>query len=191
MAFVTVTNCDCHNFEFVTAVTRSGFFYCFLRKTDLVTVSFWLQMVTNSNVTDANLFLFLFRLKWFGMNEIRQNIPESEICFCFRFGIRIRTALTLINCTRRRTTSQSAGYPQAQIENHFQFLTASSAFVSCSISVLLEVKTNRSSAVLCFIVFPSAKIFLRPSFISPPVPPHGSQVSQPSWHTSSPGPFSP
>jgi len=29
------------------------------------------------------------------MNEIRKNIPESELCFCFLFGIRIGTALTL------------------------------------------------------------------------------------------------
>jgi len=28
------------------------------------------------------------------MNKIRQNIPESELCFCFLFGIRIGTALT-------------------------------------------------------------------------------------------------
>jgi len=34
---------------------------------------------------------FLFRLKWFKMNEIRQNIPESELCFCFLFGIWIGT----------------------------------------------------------------------------------------------------
>jgi len=51
------------------------------------------QMVKNSNLTGTNLFLFLFRLKWFGMNEIRPNIPESELCFCFLFGIRIGTAL--------------------------------------------------------------------------------------------------
>jgi len=49
-------------------------------------------MVTNSDVTGTDLFLFLFGLKWFGMNEIRQNIPESELCFCFLFGIWIGTA---------------------------------------------------------------------------------------------------
>jgi len=60
------------------------------------------QMVTNSHVTGTNLsietetstILILFRLEWFGMNKIRQNIPESELCFCFLFGIRIGTALT-------------------------------------------------------------------------------------------------
>jgi len=50
----------------------------------------------NSKVTGTNLFLFLFQLKWFGMNEIRQNIPESEICSCFLFGIRIETGSRLI-----------------------------------------------------------------------------------------------
>ena len=53
------------------------------------------QMVTNSNMTGTDLFLFLFRFKWFGMNEIRQNIPESELCFCFLFGIRIRVGTAL------------------------------------------------------------------------------------------------
>ena len=43
------------------------------------------QTVTN--------FLVLLRLKWFGMNKIRQSIPESKLCFCFLFGIRIGTAL--------------------------------------------------------------------------------------------------
>jgi len=55
-------------------------------------------MVTNSNVTGTNLFLSLFRLKLFGMNEIRQNIPESELCFSFMSGIRIGTALSI--CVR-------------------------------------------------------------------------------------------
>ena len=32
----------------------------------------------------------------FGMNEIRQNMPESELCFCFWFGIRIGTALRAV-----------------------------------------------------------------------------------------------
>ena len=45
------------------------------------------QMVTLSIVTGTTLFLFLFRLKWFGMNEIRKNIPESELCFCFLFSV--------------------------------------------------------------------------------------------------------
>jgi len=54
------------------------------------------QMVKNSNVTGTNLFWFLFQLKWFGMNEILQNISvtENELCFCFQFGIRIGTALS-------------------------------------------------------------------------------------------------
>jgi len=71
------------------------FFVSFFSKTDMVT--FWSQMsqmVINSNVTDTNMFLFLFRLKWFGMKEIRQNIPESKLWFCFLFGIRIETALS-------------------------------------------------------------------------------------------------
>jgi len=46
------------------------------------------KMVTLSIVTGTNLFLFLFRLKWFGMNKIRKN---SELCFCFLFGIRLGT----------------------------------------------------------------------------------------------------
>ena len=54
------------------------------------------HMVTNSNVTGTNLFLFQFRLKWFRMNEIRQNIPESELCLCFLFGIRI--GMAFISC---------------------------------------------------------------------------------------------
>ena len=94
-----------------------------------------------------------------GCNVIELAFGFLCICFCFRFEIRIRMALTLINCTRLRTKSQSSGYAQAQIENHFQFLTASSAFVSCSLAVLLEVKMNRSSAVLCSIFSPSAKTY--------------------------------
>ena len=61
VTIVSVTKC--HNFEFVTSVTRSDFFI-FFSKTDLVT--FWSQisqMVTNSNVTGTNLFQFLCRLK--------------------------------------------------------------------------------------------------------------------------------
>jgi len=50
-------------------------------------------MVKISNLTGTNLFLFLFRLKWIGMNAIRQNIPESELCLSFLLGIRIGTAL--------------------------------------------------------------------------------------------------
>jgi len=44
------------------------------------------QMVTDLNVTGTDLFLFLFRLKWFRMNEIRENILESELCVCFLFN---------------------------------------------------------------------------------------------------------
>jgi len=90
VTFVTVTKC--HNFEFVTSVTLSVFFFC--SKTDLVTLwSQMSQMVTNSNVTGTHLFLFLFRLKWFGMNEIRQNTPEYEVCFLSLFRIWIGRAL--------------------------------------------------------------------------------------------------
>jgi len=49
-----------------------------------------------------------------------------------------------------RTKGQSAGYPQAHIEHHFQFFPASSTLVSSSLAVLLEVKTTRFSAVLSF-----------------------------------------
>jgi len=72
-------------------------FFSFFSKTDLVRVTFWLQMsqmVTNSNVTGTNLSLFLFQLNWCGMNIIRQNIQESVLCFCFLFGVRIGTALS-------------------------------------------------------------------------------------------------
>jgi len=93
VTFVTVTKR--HEFEFVTWVTRCGSFVVFLAKQIWSQIS---QMVTNSNVNGTNLFLSLFRLKWFGVNEIRQNIPESELCFCFLFGIRIGTALSI--CVR-------------------------------------------------------------------------------------------
>ena len=49
----------------------------------MVTMS---QMVTDSNATGTDLFLFLFRLKWFRMNKIRENTLESELCFCFLFN---------------------------------------------------------------------------------------------------------
>jgi len=49
------------------------------------------QMVKPSIVTGTNLFLFLFRLKRFGINKIEQNIPESQLCFCFLIGIQIGT----------------------------------------------------------------------------------------------------
>ena len=35
-------------------------------------------------------------IEMFGMKEIRQNMPESELCFCFLFGIRIGTALRAV-----------------------------------------------------------------------------------------------
>ena len=64
-------------------------FFLFFCKTEVVT--FWSQMsqmVTRSNVTATNLFLFLFSRQWFGMNEIQQNIQESELCleFCVESG---------------------------------------------------------------------------------------------------------
>jgi len=92
VTFVTVTKR--HYFEFVSSVSALVFLSLF-RKTDLVTFcSQMSQMVTNSNVTGTRLFLFLFRLKRFGMNEIRQKIPQWKLCFCLLFGIRIGTALT-------------------------------------------------------------------------------------------------
>ena len=66
MAFVTVTNC--HKFEFVTEYFPLIFLYSFFSKTGLVT--FWSQMsqmVTLSDVTGTNLFLFMFSRKWFRM----------------------------------------------------------------------------------------------------------------------------
>jgi len=75
-------------------VCFSGFFYSYFCTTNLGT--FWSQtsqMVTHSNLTGTNLFLFLFSRKWFEINEIQQNIPESQLCFCFLFGIWIRTTL--------------------------------------------------------------------------------------------------
>jgi len=90
---MTVTKC--HNFEFVTSVTRSGFFLVFLAEQICSHFGHKCHKCSNSNVTGKTRFLFLFRLKLFGMNEIRKNIPESELCFCFLFGVRIGTALTL------------------------------------------------------------------------------------------------
>ena len=66
------------------------------------------QMVTRSIVTGTNLFLFLFRLKWFGMNEIQQNtIPYSELCFCFLSGIRLGTALRKKNRETNSVTNSN------------------------------------------------------------------------------------
>jgi len=90
---IIACSAHCHNFEFNTLVIRSGFFLVFSSQKIWSQMS---QMVTNSNVTDTNLFQFLFRLKWLRMNESRQNIPESEVCFCFLFGIRIGAARCLI-----------------------------------------------------------------------------------------------
>ena len=73
--FVTVTNC--HKFEFATEFFALFSFLALLSRIGLVT--FWSQMsqiVTLSIVIGTHLFLFLFRLKWFGMNEIRQKIPN-------------------------------------------------------------------------------------------------------------------
>jgi len=88
MTFVTVTKC--HKFEFVTEFVCLFCFCSFSSRTGLVT--FWSQMVTLLIVTATNLFLFLFRLKLFGMKEIRKNIPENELCCCFLFKIRLGTA---------------------------------------------------------------------------------------------------
>jgi len=68
--------------------------FSYFCKTSLVTIwSQTSQMVTHSNLTSTTLFLFLFSRKWFGINEIQQSIPESKLCFCFLFGIWIRTTL--------------------------------------------------------------------------------------------------
>ena len=86
-----------HNSEFVTSVTYYVFLFfsenTFGHKCHKSSQMQKSQMVTNSHVIGTNLFLFLFRLKWFGMNETRQNIPESELCFLS--GTRIGTALIL------------------------------------------------------------------------------------------------
>ena len=90
VTFVTVTNC--HKFEFATEFFALFSFLALLSRIGLVT--FWSQMsqiVTLSIVIGTHLFLF--RLKWFGMNEIRENIPDSELCFCFVVRIRLGTAL--------------------------------------------------------------------------------------------------
>ena len=50
------------------------------------------QIVTNSNLTGTNLLRFMFRLKWFGMNEIRQNIPEIELFFSWLSATSLRKA---------------------------------------------------------------------------------------------------
>jgi len=116
--------CDCHKLSQIWICDRFFFsvFFSFFSKTGLVT--FWSrmsQMVTLSIVTGTNLLLVLFRLKWLGTNEIRKNIPESELCFCFLFGIRLGTALTLRGM-RVRVTEASAmrhhGY-----ESHSMTLT--------------------------------------------------------------------
>ena len=41
---------------------------------------------------------FCFRRKWFGRRRFRQNIPESELCLCFLFGIWIGTESELCLC---------------------------------------------------------------------------------------------
>ena len=83
----------------------------FFGKTFLVT--FWLQMsqmVTSSNMCSTNLFLFLFGLNFSGMNKVRKNIPESQLFFCFLFGIRIGTALNWeFNCESPYRNSVAKG----------------------------------------------------------------------------------
>jgi len=93
VTFVTVT--ICHKIAFVTKFVRC-FLFSFFSKTGLVIFGSQMsQMVTFSIVTGTGLFPFLFRLKWCGMNEIRKNIQESELCFCFLFDFRLGTALIL------------------------------------------------------------------------------------------------
>ena len=98
------------------------FFFSFFSKTDFVT--FWSQMsqmVTLLIVTGTNLFLLLFRLKWFGMREIRKkrDIPESErLCFCFLFGIWLGTALRILS--RVRTICRSLKVV-LQVESEISF----------------------------------------------------------------------
>ena len=49
--------------------------------------------VKNGEKLKCEWVLYVFRLKWFGLNEFLQNIPESDLCFYFLFGIWIGTAL--------------------------------------------------------------------------------------------------
>jgi len=44
-------------------------------------------------VSKNKSFCFLLSRKFFGINKFWQNIAASDICFCYLFGIRIRTAL--------------------------------------------------------------------------------------------------
>jgi len=86
--------CDGHKPSQIWICDRnffSVFLFIYFSKTGLVT--FWWQMSQMVTiVTGTTLFLFMFRLKRFGMNEIRKSIPPSELCFCFLFGIRLGTA---------------------------------------------------------------------------------------------------
>jgi len=104
VTFVTVTNLQAVTDLTLWPNSFLCFFCSFFSKTSLVT--FWSQMsqmVTLSVVAGTNLFLFLFRLKWFRMNEIRQNIPESRLLFGFRLG----TALTNKLCTKIGSDEQT------------------------------------------------------------------------------------
>jgi hypothetical protein len=88
-----VTDCDCHNrLQSVNLdfSCQSGFFLVLLAKqisSQLVTIGHKRSQI--SYVTGTNLcFCFLFGTR-IGINEIRQNTPESDLCFCFLSGIRI------------------------------------------------------------------------------------------------------
>jgi len=93
VTFATVTKC--YNFEYLNSVTRFGFVLVFLA------AHIWSHFVHKCHkwsqiqmwLVQTCLF-FWFRWKRFGMNEIRQNLPECELCFCFWCGIRIWTALS-------------------------------------------------------------------------------------------------
>jgi len=79
--------CDGHKLSQIRICDRiwfSVFFISFFSQTGLVTfLSQMSQMVTLSIVTGTNLFLFLFRLKRFGMNEIRKRYNRKWALFLF------------------------------------------------------------------------------------------------------------
>jgi len=86
---------DCHKisqFQICEFGHMPWILVCFL--SDFVT--FWSQMSQKSTIQMWLLqtcLCFCFPRKWFGMNDFRQNMLESKLCFCFLLEIRIGTAL--------------------------------------------------------------------------------------------------